>query len=656
MRVRLIVRIPHTRAIVDDSVTRCGAGSCGEGACGTRCVSPSGMEGLLPPRFVRSLLLLAALVPAAAAQDSRAAGKAEGKAVEKARIAEIEVVLEATEDPHNQLPFLPPRRNYYGFLRFIRKAAADPELDAVILKPKKFAVGFARMLEVRDALKALRASGKKVFVYKERYTPADLLIASVADRVSLPEQGGVLLPGLAIEMLYMKGLLDKLKMRADVIHIGDYKTAGESLTREEMSKAQREALAPVLDEFFSSMVGALAEGRGISGDKVRAAIDRGLLSANDAKEFGLVDRIEYYDQFKDAIKAYFPERKLVWSNKYEKKGLKIDPNNPMAAFSMVFGSMFGQQKKKEPEGDKVAVVYCSGPITTGKSQYDWSGNIASMGSDTIAEAIDTARKDDSVKAIVLRVNSPGGSALASDLIWRAVERAKANKPVIASMGDVAASGGYYISMNSNRILAEPQTITGSIGVVGLVMNVSETLKWIGLNPQRMTRGKRAAGYMTTRGLNEKDREILRDNMQDLYGDFVAKVAVGRDKTPAEIHEVAQGRIWTGRAALAHGLADALGGLEDAIAQACRMGGIGERAKAGEDFHVLELPRRGGPFEALQEMFGARLGLDQLALRELPELRRALSHLRALVGASRDRVCLVHPELAGLTRVFAAPDR
>jgi len=244
----------------------------------------------------------------------------------------------------------------------------------------------------------------------------------------------------------------------------------------------------------------------------------------------------------------------------------------------------------------------------------------------------------------------------SDIYLKAVERAKANKPVIASMGDVAASGGYYISMNSNRILAEPQTITGSIGVVGLVMNISDTLKWIGLNPQRITRGKRAAGYMTTRGLNEEDRKILRDNMQDLYGDFVAKVAVGRDKTPAEIHEVAQGRIWTGRAALAHGLVDSLGGLEDAIAQACRMSGIGERAKEGEDFHVLELPRRGGPFEALQDMFGARLGLDQLALNEFPELRRALSRLRALMGASRDRVCLVHPELTGLTRVFATPGR
>ncbi len=599
-----------------------------------------------------ALIALVLLAPMAAAKDE--VPEAPTKA--KAYIAEIELKLDGSEDPYGDMPFMPQRLNYYGFLRFVRKAAADPELDAIILRPKSVGVGFARMFEVRDALKSLRAAGKKVFVYKENYGPSDLLFASVADRVSIPEQGGVFLPGLAIEVLYMRGLLDKLRVRPDVIHIGDYKTAGESLMRKEMSPAFRESLDPILDEFFSSMVEALAEGRALAPEAIKKAIDRGMISAREAKKLGLVDRIEYLDQFKEGIKAFFPERKLVWSKKYKKKGLKIDASNPMAAFSLMFGSVFGNQKKKQPKGDKVAVIYCSGAITSGKSQYDWSGNIASMGSETIVKAIDQARKDKSVKAIVLRVNSPGGSALASDMIWRAVSRAKAKKPVIASMGDVAASGGYYISMNANKILAESQTITGSIGVVGMVMNIEQTLKWVGLNPQRITRGKRAAGFMTMRGLNDEDRKIIRENMQELYGDFVAKVAAGRGKTPAEIHKIAQGRVWTGRAALQHGLIDSLGGLEDAIATARKMGGIAPKASLGKDFHVLELPRRGGPFDALQDMLGIRLGIDQLALRELPALRRALAHIRTLMNLSHDRVCLINPELTGLTRMFAMPGR
>jgi protease-4 len=224
------------------------------------------------------------------------------------------------------------------------------------------------------------------------------------------------------------------------------------------------------------------------------------------------------------------------------------------------------------------------------------------------------------------------------------------------MGDVAASGGYYISMNSNEIVAEPQTITGSIGVVGMVPNLSGFMQWIGINPQRLTRGKRAAGFQTMRGLDDEDKQILREHMEAVYGDFVAKVAAGRGKAPAEIQKIARGRIWTGRDAQRHGLVDRLGGLRDAVALAREKGGIAADLEEGEGFHVLEYPRRAGPFEFLEDMFGMRLGLDKVALSQMPLLRRALVHLEVFKRIGADRVALAHPELTGLANPFGTPDR
>ncbi len=580
------------------------------------------------------------------------ADEAEKAKAAHARIAEITLSIDGSEDPAPAMPIGKQPQNYYAVLTNLRRAAADPELDAVLLKLGDYGVGWARLLEVRDALKGLRRSGKKVFVYKESYATPDLVLASVADRISLPESGSVFLPGIATESLYVRGLLEKLHLRFDVVHIGEYKSAGESFVRDTMSDELKQSLNPILDEFYASMVKTIAEGRGISEDAVKGAIDTGILNAKQAKAIGLVDRIEYEDQFREGVKAFFPERTLKIAKDYgRKKGMEIDPNNPMAALSVLM-SLFAGSKEPELKGPKIAVVYCSGPITSGKSQYGWTGEVASMGSETIVKAIDTAREDGDVKAIVLRVNSPGGSGLASDMIWRAVERARAEKPVVASMGDVAASGGYFISMNSHAILAEPQTITGSIGVIGMMPNLDDFYPWIGVRPERLVRGKRAAALMTTKGLSDEDKEMLRSYMKDFYGDFVAKVAAGRGKTPAEIEPIARGRIWSGRDALKIGLVDRLGGLEDAIALAR------ERAKLapGDEVHILEMPKSGGPFEALSEMFGlhlragALLGLDAAALREVPLLGEALAKIAAARRMSADGVCAAMPELSDLAKV------
>jgi protease-4 len=254
---------------------------------------------------------------------------------------------------------------------------------------------------------------------------------------------------------------------------------------------------------------------------------------------------------------------------------------------------------------------------------------------------------------VLRVNSPGGSALASDMIWRAVARAKLEKPVIASMGDVAASGGYYVSMNADRIFAQPQTLTGSIGVVGMVPNLSEFFPWVGISMQRLTRGKRAAAFNTMAGMTADDLAVLRSTMQALYGDFVAKVAAGRGRTPAEIEPLAQGRVWTGRAAQQNGLVDEIGGLRDAIAYAKTKAGL----KQDEEVIMMELPRRGGPFEALEKLFGgSEAELELALLKRVPELRRMLLRIATYRRVSVDRIAMLNPELDAFLQPAAGAAR
>ena len=595
----------------------------------------------------RTLLALLILLPFVGAQEKPAK-----PAEPKAYIAEIKLDLGGTEDPHAANPFGPKKKNYLGLLRLIERASKDAKVDAVLLKPGSYGVGWARLLEVRQALEGLKRAGKKVFFYGESLSTPDLILASVADRVSVPESGSVFVPGVNLDMMYMKGLLDKLHIKFDVIHIGDYKTAGESLVRETMSDAQRESLTPIVDELYNSLVSTLARSRRISEDKVKQAIDKGIMSAKEAKAFGLIDRVEYEDQFKEGIKAHFPGRRLKRAPGYkEQDKLKLDPSNPLAAMQALMNAFMPKKEKRLP-GPRVAVIYCTGVIVSGKSQYDWSGNVSAMGSETIVKAIDKARKDKDVRAIVLRINSPGGSGLASDMIWRAVERAKADdkiKAVISSMGDVAASGGYYIAMNSDQILAERQTITGSIGVVGMVPDMSGFYTWIGLSPQRIERGKRSGAFLGTKPLTDDDKNVLRNYMKDFYGDFVAKVAAGRNKTPAQIHAIAQGRVWTGAAAKDHGLIDRLGGIEDAINLARERAGIaGER---GKDWHVDQYPRRAGMFEILEDMLGVRLGLTEAMLNKAPALKRMLARIEVLRMVSKDRVCLMVPELAGMETPF-----
>ncbi|MFQ5843967.1 MAG: S49 family peptidase, partial [Planctomycetota bacterium] len=414
------------------------------------------------------LVLVPFLAALASAQEKAPADPKVRRPPEVARIAELRLRLDATEDPQSPLWFARRKFRLRTFVAAVRQAARDPDIHGAILRPDHYEIGWARLFEIRAALEELRRAGKPLFCYAESLAAADLVLASAADRVSVPESGMVFVPGFAVEMLYLRELLAKLHIRFEVIHIGEYKTAGESLVRDSMSAELKESLDPVLDEYFDSLVGTIARGRRIPTEQVRRAVDRGLLSAREAKAAGLVDRVEYEDQFRRGLEAFFPQKRLEIRRDYpHEKREEIDFSNPLKLVTQL-ARMMGGAKRPLPKGPKIAVVYCTGMIVSGESQYGWDGGVVAMGSKTVVKAIDRAAGNADVKAIVLRINSPGGSGLASDMIWRAVERAKQRKPVIASMGDLAASGGYYIAMNSHRIVAEPQTITGSIGVVGIL--------------------------------------------------------------------------------------------------------------------------------------------------------------------------------------------
>ena len=296
-----------------------------------------------------------------------------------------------------------------------------------------------------------------------------------------------------------------------------------------------------------------------------------LVKPEQAQAAGLIDAVAYEDEFEQQVKEQMSQD-IDWVSDYgneEAKKLEEMMQSPMAVFAL-FQQMLGGQKKELPKGPKIAIVYATGPINSGKSTQGFSGQ--TMGSETIVAALDEARKNEDVKAVILRVNSPGGSALASDMIWRAIERVKEKKPVIASMGDVAASGGYWISMGCNRIIAQPSTITGSIGVVSAVPDVTAVLDKVGVNIEVVGAGPRVEEMSILSGVSPFLKDMITNSMLDVYDDFLVKVAAGRGLSKAQVQQFAQGRVWTGRQARELGLVDALGGLDDAITVACYLGG------------------------------------------------------------------------------------
>ena len=451
------------------------------------------------------------------------------------------------DDPFKKY-FGGPDQSLTGLVMQFKKAKVDKRIKAILLEVDMSGVGWGKAEELREAIADFRSSGKPVYAYIEFGLNKEYYIATACDKIYVPPPGELFINGLAADVMFFRGSLDKLGIYPDIYQIGKYKSVGDMFTQKQMTDAHREYVNSLLDDLYGRYVNTIAQSRKKTPDEVRALIDNAPYSAAKAKEVGLIDESVYRDDLEKQIKTQL--------------GYK-----DADAFTPVRGTDYRDVSPESlglNEGERIAVIYASGTIGSGSSQNSPSGE-QSIGSDTVAKAVSDAAADKTIKAIILRVDSPGGSGLASDIIWHAVEAANQKKPVVVSMSDVAASGGYYISAAASKIIAEPSSITGSIGVVAGKPVMRGFYDWLGISNEYVLRGKNAGMFRETEKFSDDERAKFEDWIKTTYyQDFVPKVAKGRKKDAQSIDSVGQGRVWTGAQAKDRGLVDDFGGLDKAI--------------------------------------------------------------------------------------------
>jgi protease-4 len=520
-------------------------------------------------------------------------------------------------------------RSLMRLLSDIRKAKADKRIGAILLEIDMTMIGWGKADEIRDTLADFRSTGKPVYAYMEYGTNKEYYLATACDRIYVAPIGDLFIVGLAADVMSLGGSLDKLGVQADFYQIGKYKTAPEQFTRKEMSEASREVVNSILDEFFARYVNAIAATRRKSVEDVRALIDNAPLGAWEAKAAGLIDDAKYRDEVEDELK-----KRLGYKDTDKLRKVREDDYQRVRPESVGLG-----------EGERIALIFASGPIGGGSSSDGSAFSGQSTGSDTVVKALNDARDDKDIKAIVLRVDSPGGTSYASDVIWHAVERAKAQKPVVVSMSDVAASGGYYISATASKIVAEPSTITGSIGVYAGKPVLKGFYDWIGVNNEYVLRGKQAGMFRETEPFNPDERAKFEGMMKSFYyDDFLPKVARGRNRDVEYIDSIAQGRVWTGTQAKERGLVDEFGGLDKAVEVAKQLANL--PADKGVRRVVFPAPRT-----FMQRWLGGGEDAASIKAREqraalesaLPEdMRRALRYLSILENMKRGETMAMLP--------------
>ncbi|MGB0886976.1 MAG: signal peptide peptidase SppA [Vicingaceae bacterium] len=458
-------------------------------------------------------------------------------------------------------------------LRAIEKAKTDDKIKGIYLDLSFIPAGMATLEELRAALIDFKTSKKWIVSYSEVYTQGSYYIASAADKIYVNPAGIVEHRGLATELMFFKNALEKLDVEMQIIRHGKFKSAVEPFMLEKMSDANREQMQLLLNTAWNSMTKKVAKSRGISVDKLNELADNMTIqNAKIAKKEGLVDELYYKDELLAELR----------------KRLDIENDDEINAISLAKYAKTIKKKKGKKAHNQIAVVYAAGEINSGKSQN------GSMGSETISKAIREARLDSNIKAIVLRVNSPGGSALASDVMWREVVLAKKAKPVIVSMGNVAASGGYYIACAADKIVADEKTITGSIGVFGVIPNAKGLMNnKLGITFDRAQTNKHAGLMSVFKPLTGEEKDIIQIGVEKIYDDFITKVAEGRGMTKEEVDAIGQGRVWMGKDALNIGLVDEIGGMDRAIEIAK------EHAKL-DDYEMVSYPKLKDPFEELME--------------------------------------------------------
>ena len=472
----------------------------------------------------------------------------------------------------------------------IEKAKNDDKIKGIYLNFSSVNAGFSQIEEIRNKLLEFKESGKFIYAYADSYNQSAYYLASVSDKIALNPEGIIELKGLSAEIMFYKGLMDKLGIEAQIIRHGKFKGAVEPFMYNQMSNENREQIEKLLNSISDYMIDGIAtEREGVTSEEIHKMINNMYLSsARKCLESGIIDKIAYQDQF--------------FSDLEDKSEHEITLTDYMKV----------KNPKTSVSDNKIAIIYATGEINTGKGSYN------TIGSETTVEAIREASEDENVKAIVLRVNSPGGSALASEIIWREINLAKQKKKVVVSMGDYAASGGYYISCNADKIFANNSTLTGSIGVFGIVPNTKNFLnEKLGVYIETVKTHKHsdiANGY---RKLSDDELNVIQNSVEDIYKTFITHVSEGRGIPVRKVDEIGQGRVWSGADALSIGLIDEIGGLEDAIASAADLSAL-------EDYRIITLPKKADMFEEFVENFSAKqnilladfLGISEKMINQL----------------------------------------
>ncbi len=470
----------------------------------------------------------------------------------------------------------------------LRRAATDDRIKALVVRLGPTSVGWGKADEVRRAVNRFADGGKPVVAFMEAVTDREYYVASAAPTVCALPSGLLLVDGLAAQALFMRGALDKLGIEPELVQVGRYKGAGEAFTRKTMSEPLRESLDAVLDDRYRDLVDAVSASRSLTAADTRDLFDAGPYTAREAVEVGLVDTLAYYEEIEDLLAQRTGAEGLT----------EVTLRDYLKASSPGISS----------GAPRVGLVYAVGQIASGKSRSSPFGG-STLGSETLVKALRDARENERIRAIVLRIDSPGGSGLASDAIWREIRRCVEHKPVVASMSDVAASGGYFIASAASAIVAEPSTITGSIGVIGGKFNMSGLYGKLGLHKEELARGKRALMFSENRGFSPEERQKLQAMMAAFYYDeFLPKVSEGRGMSVEEVDSVGQGRIWTGRQARELGLVDELGGLREAIDLAKKEAGLPPE----QEVRLVQFPREKKFLEALLEKIDMASVLPALA--------------------------------------------
>jgi protease-4 len=468
-----------------------------------------------------------------------------------------------------------------GFIDGLEKAKRDPRIHAVLLMPSSLSLPYwAKVQELRDAIIDFRKSKKTVVAFLEYGGDREYYLASAADKVYLLPTSPLDLTGVASYEIFLRGALDKIGAYPDFLHVGEYKTAVNQMTEKGYTPAHKEMSESLNRDMYDQLVRGLAEARGKTEQDMRALIDQGPFVPEDALRHGLIDGLAYEDQLDDRV---------------------AELRSGSRELRRIEGSDYERAASGRGRGPRIAVIYAVGTIASGRSVYD-PLNGAIVGSESLVEQIRDVRDDRSVKAIILRVDSPGGSSVASDVIWRElmITRDKnPERPLIASMSDMAASGGYYISLPAQVIVAQPATLTGSIGVYSGKIAVGGTLNKLGVTTGTVKDGASADINSPFAPFSPAQRARLQDHMQGFYENFVEKVAESRKTTPEKIDQVAQGRVWTGRQARENGLVDALGGLDVAVRIAKERAHI----PADQNVELVAYPTRRTLFQTLSDQFG-----------------------------------------------------